>query len=107
MGMKKGQKQYGEAFHARVREMRSAGKTRRQIAEEMGVGYEVIEKMFKRKNRSDRQSEGAVKLPPKKRGRTRIKPLASEDEYKKRIKELEMENEVLKKFHEELRRRKK
>ena len=103
MGMKKGQKQYGDAFHVKVRGLREAGLTRRQIAEEMDVSYDVIEKMFKRQNRADRESAVSPQLK-KRRGRPRMKPMTTLEELQKRNKELEMENELLKKFHEELRR---
>lgn len=46
--MKKGQKQYGEAFKEKVRQLKEEGKTIRHIAEEMGVDYEVIKQMIKR-----------------------------------------------------------
>ena len=103
MGMNKGQKQYGEAFHLKVRELRKAGFTRRQISEEMNVKYEVIEQMFKRQNRDDRKS-ATIEIPKRHKGRPRTKPMTTMEELQKRNKELEMENELLKKFHEELRR---
>lgn len=103
MGMKRGQKQYGEAFHAKVRELKQAGLTRRHIAEEMNVEYEVIFEMLKRQNRTERKNAAGIHLA-KKSGRPRKKPMTTMEALQKRNKELEMENEVLKKFHEELRR---
>jgi transposase len=103
MGMKKGQKQYGEAFHLKVRKLRETGLTRRQISEEMNVEYDVIKEMFKRQNRDDRKRE-TNEVPKRRKGRPRVKPMTTLEELQKRNKELEMENELLKKFHEELRR---
>jgi transposase-like protein len=99
MGTKK---QYGKAFHEQVRFYRSEGRTQREIAELMNVGLAVIRKMVERQNRDDRH---ALDPPLKKKlGRPRVRPLTEKEEYERRIKELEMENEILKKFHEELRR---
>ncbi|NCC16884.1 MAG: helix-turn-helix domain-containing protein [Clostridia bacterium] len=73
--------------------MREAGKTRRQIAEELGLNKTQI------KNWVNRHNKGAVckgiGLTPKKRGR---KPAVTLQEYKYENKRLKMENELLRDF---------
>ena len=103
MGMKKGQKQYGRMFTERIFALKAEGLTHRQIAVELGIEYVVIKKAVERENKRQRKAN-AGEIPKFRRGRPRVKPMTTLEELQKRNKELEMENELLKKFHEELRR---
>jgi len=107
--MRKGQKrkQYGQEFHARVRQLRAEGKTRAEIAMEMDVDLQVIYKMYTRQNKLDREAGLGIIRSQHNSGRKRSRELTETETLKARIKQLEMENEVLKKLDEEQRRCKK
>lgn len=102
MGMKKGQKQYGQAFKDAIKKLIAEGLCHREIATELGVELKVIRKAVERENKKQRQINAGIL--PKKKGKSRITQMTSIEELQKRNKELEMENELLKKFREELRR---
>lgn len=76
--------------------MREAGKTCREIAEYLNLEKRQIETWVTRYNR--RQKELAAGIPPKKKGRTRKRPLNSTEEYEKEIARLQMENQLLRDF---------
>jgi len=76
----------------RIIEMREAGKTRQEIAEELGMKKEQIKGWVKRYNK--RKAEEAAGFP-KQRGR---KPAVTLAEYKYECKRLRMENELLRDF---------
>lgn len=103
MGMKKGQKQYGRIFTEKILELRTQGLCHSEIANELGVTWKIVRNAIWRE--TDRQRKlAAGELPKCNRGRPRTKPMTTMEELQKRNKELEMENELLKKYHEELRR---
>lgn len=81
--------------------MKEAGYTHKQIGEELGYNQEQIKQLVKR-NRKKQKKQLTVQ---KQRGRPRKKPLSTEDEYQKRIEQLEMENELLRSFLQEIGRR--
>jgi len=54
--MKKGQKQYGQEFRNMAVRYRAAGKTKREIAELMGVSFEVIKEMLKCERQAERRT---------------------------------------------------
>ena len=73
--------------------LREAGRTRQEIANELGLTKEQIKEWVKRYNRRQaEQEEGKV---PKVRGR---KPAVTLAEYKYENKRLQMENELLRNF---------
>ena len=76
--------------------MREAGKTRREIAEHLGLEKRQIETWITRYNR--RQKKIATGIPPKQKGRPRKRPLSSTEEYEKEIARLQMENQLLRDF---------
>ena len=76
--------------------MREAGKTRREIAEHLGLEKRQIETWVTRYNR--RQKELAAGIPPKQKGRPGQRPLNSAEEYEKEIARLQMENQLLRDF---------
>ena len=77
----------------KILEMRLAGKTRREIANELGLNKIQIKNWINRHNKeADCEESG---LPPKRRGR---KPAVTLQEYKYENKRLKMENELLRDF---------
>ena len=76
--------------------MREAGKTRREIAEQLGLEKRQIETWITRYNR--RQKKIAAGIPPRQKGRPRKRPLSSTEEYEKEIARLQMENQLLRDF---------
>ena len=75
-------------FESRIIEMREAGKTRQEIADELGLTKEQIKGWVKQHNRR-------LSALPKQRGR---KPAITLAEYKYENKRLQMENELLRDF---------
>ena len=72
--------------------LREAGKTRQEIADELGLTKAQIMEWVKRYNRRQKsEKEGRL---PRKKGRPRTRPLTAEEE----IKQLRMENELLRDF---------
>ena len=76
--------------------MREAGKTRREIAEHLGLEKRQIETWITRYNR--KQKKIATGIPPKQKGRPGKRPLSSTEEYEKEIARLQMENQLLRDF---------
>ena len=94
-------KHYWKEILPKVMEMKEAGYTHKQIGEELGYNQEQIKQLVKR-NRKKQKKQLTVQ---KQRGRPRKKPLSTEDEYQKRIEQLEMENDLLRSFLQEIGRR--
>jgi len=104
MGMKKGQKQYGKEFTVQVMIMHyHEGKSCREIADYFNLpNKKVIGNIIMREHaRQKREVKG---ITQKRKGRPRIKPLSTIEQLEAENKRLQMENDLLKKFHEELRR---
>ena len=82
-----------KVLEPKIMAMRAAGKTRREIANELGLKKIQIKSWINRHNKKvDRKEAG---LPPKRRGR---KPAVTLQEYKYENKRLKMENELLRDF---------
>jgi transposase len=82
-----------KALEPKILAMRTAGKTKREIAEQLGLNIIQIKNWVNRHNKeADREEAG---LPPKRRGR---KPAITLQEYKYENKRLKMENELLRDF---------
>jgi predicted transcriptional regulator len=82
-----------KGLEPRILAMRAAGKTRSEIADELGLNKIQIKNWINRHNKeADRKEAG---LPPKIRGR---KPAVTFQEYKYENKRLKMENELLRDF---------
>lgn len=96
-------KQYGKEILPIVLELEQQGYTHRMVAEELGYTREQIKGLVKQYHRRQR------KLPAVccQRSRPRKQPLSAEEEYKKRIGQLEMENELLRSFLQDGGRRRK
>ena len=87
-------KQYWKEVLPKALALETRGYTHRMVAEELGYTQKQIEKLIERYHRKQRK-EAPI---PAKHGRPRTRPISSEDEYKKRIEQLEMENELLRSF---------
>ena len=76
--------------------MREAGHTNREIADHLGVEKRQIECWVNRRNR--KRKKLAAGIPPKPKGRPRIRPLSTTEEYEREISRLRMENKLLRDF---------
>ena len=86
-----------EEYESEILQMREEGKTRREIAEHLGLTKRQIETWVTRYNR--KQEKIAAGIPPKPKGRPRKRPLSStEEEYENEIARLQMENQLLRDF---------
>ena len=87
-------KQYWKEILPRVLELKERGYTHRMIGDELGYTREQIKELVKRSHRQQRHTIQTLK----KRGRPRKQPISTEKEYQQRIKQLEMENDLLRSF---------
>ena len=85
-----------KAIEKKVFEMKEAGKTNREVAEEYGLTLEQIKNLVKRHNRAERVKEEGE--PPRKRGRPRKNDPTTDKAKDDEIKRLRMENELLRDF---------
>ena len=87
-------KQFGKEIIPRVLELKEQGYTRQMIGDELGYTEKQI------KNLLFRQRKSKLRIPsiPRKRGRPRKQPFSTQEEYQQRIKQLEMENDLLRSF---------
>ena len=76
--------------------MREEGMTRTQIAEELGLTWKQVDNWVTRYNK--RKAALVTGLPSKRKGRPRIRPMTTTEEYEKEIARLEMENKLLRDF---------
>ena len=83
-------------FEAEILEMREEGKTRREIADRLGLEKQQIKDWINRYNRRQRKQVAGIVTKPK--GRPRQRPLSSTEEYEKEITRLQMENQLLRDF---------
>ena len=87
-------KQYWKEILPRALELKEHGYTHRMIGDELGYTQEQIKELVKRYHRQQRHPIKALG----KRGRPRKRPMSTEEEYQQRIKQLEMENDLLRSF---------
>ena len=79
-----------------ILQLKEEGYSHREIGEMTGFTKEQIRGLIKRRNRMSRKSEeGYV---PKPKGRPRVRPITTEEELRKELKKLQMENELLRDF---------
>jgi len=93
-------RKYGDikARESEILELREAGKTRQEIADELGLKKEQIKEWAKRyKKRQAALEKGEIKLPNRK-GRPRKSPRTAEEEKEYELRQLRMENELLRNF---------
>ena len=88
-----------KAVEKEIYEMREAGKTRQEIAVELGLTKVQIKNLINRRNRTERKTEAGI--PPKRRGRPRKDSQIigkTEKEKDNEINQLKMENRLLRDF---------
>jgi hypothetical protein len=78
-----------------IQQMRENGRTRQEIADELGLEKEQIKNWVYRYNRRQREYPAAA---PKQKGRPRTRPLSEAEAMALRIKELEREVELYRAF---------
>lgn len=97
MAGKKGMKHFGDAIIEEVLQMKSEGKTNREISEHFGFKDKyVIKRLIKRYNAKQRKVK--MGIPLRKKGRPRKSKLQSPADKDQLIKQLTMENELLRSF---------
>jgi len=79
-----------------ILELKSQGRTHREIATEHGLELKQVKKFFERHNRRVRQIEAGI--TPRKQGRPSKGYKVAEQEKDYEIKRLKMENELLRDF---------
>ena len=88
-------RQYQKKQHLleQIRQMLASGMTQREVEEELGLtGYRPVHELLKRERRKE------IPCIPKTKGRPRTRALTTEDDYKKEISRLQMENKLLRDF---------
>ena len=79
-----------------ILQLKEEGYSHREIGEMIGFTKDEIRGLIKRRNRMTRKiEEGYV---PKPKGRPRVHPITPEEELRKELKKLQMENELLRDF---------
>lgn len=87
-------KHYWEGTLPKVLEMKERGYSHRMIGEELGYSLEQIKALVERYHKKQRHPIQVLQ----KRGRPRKRSLSTEESYQRRIKQLEMENDLLRSF---------
>ena len=91
-------KHYGVKIIAEVLKQKEEGKTHNEIGKKFGLSGKQVKKLVERYRRKQRiQQSGMVNIP-KRRGRPRIRPQTTHEEFAQRIKQLEMEVELYRSF---------
>ncbi len=99
--------QHIKQYEKEMIELKEAGLTKREIGERLGISFEQVKGVLKRKRR--REEKIAYGIMPKKKGRPRKDYTVSEDDKigemryilarkEAQIKSLEMENELMRDF---------
>jgi transposase len=83
-------------IEAEILEMKSQGKTKREIAEHFGLSKEQVKNLINRHNRAERKKEAGIL--PRRKGRPPKGYVLTEQEKDNEIKRLKMENELLRDF---------
>ena len=88
-------RQYQKKQHLlkQINEMLESGMTQQEIADELGLtGYRPVHELLKRERKK--------KIPgiPKPKGRPRVRPLTTKEDYEREIAKLMMENKLLRDF---------
>lgn len=87
-------KQFGKEIISQALDLKKQGYTRQMIGEELGYTKKQIKNLLYRQSKSN----SWILSIPKKCGRPRKRPITAEEEYLQRIKQLEMENKLLRSF---------
>ena len=94
-------KHYWKEILPKALELEQQGYTHRMVAEALGYTRQQIKELLKR----DRRNKQRMEVPFQKHGRPRTRPLTTQEEFTARIKQLEMENELLRSFLQAVGRR--
>ena len=87
-------KQFGKEMISQVLELKKQGYTRQMIGDELGYTKKQINNLLYRQSNNN----SWILSIHKKCGRPRKRPISMEEEYQQRIKQLEMENDLLRSF---------
>ena len=87
-------KQFGKEIISQALDLKKQGYTRQMIGEELGYTKKQIKNLLYRQSKSN----SWILSIPKKCGRPRKRSITAEEEYLQRIKQLEMENKLLRSF---------
>lgn len=96
MGNRKGQKQYSESIKEQIRKEYNEGASQRSLNKKYGISRYTIQSWC-----GLRSEVNLRKIAPLKKGRPTNKP----EDLDKKVKRLEMENELLRNFLQELERK--
>lgn len=97
MGTKKGRKHFGKTIIDEVLRLRDEGKSHREISEYFGLeSKDVIKKLLERHRKKERLIEAG--LIPRKKGRPRKHEIQGEKFKDNKIKQLQMQNQLLRSF---------
>ena len=96
MGNRKGQKQYSESIKEQIRKEYNEGASQRSLNKKYGISRYTIQSWC-----GLRSEVNLRQVAPLKRGRPTNKP----EDLEKKVKRLEMENELLRNFLQELERK--
>lgn len=96
MGNRKGQKQYSESIKAQIRKEYKEGASQLSLNKKYGISRYTIQSWC-----GLRSEVNLRKIAPLKKGRPTNKP----EDLEKKVKRLEMENELLRNFLQELERK--
>ena len=96
MGNRKGQKQYCESIKEQIRKEYNEGASQRSLSKNYGISRYTIQSWC-----GLRSEVNLRKIAPLKKGRPTNKP----EDLEKKVKRLEMENELLRNFLQELERK--
>lgn len=96
MGNRKGQKHYPNEIKEKIREEYAKGKSTHELEREYGISRHSVASWCGLRAKVNEQH-----LHPKKRGRPSAKP----EDLESKVRRLEMENELLRNFLQELERK--
>ena len=96
MGNRKGQKQYSESIKEQIRKEYNEGASQRSLNKKYGISRYTIQSWC-----GLRSEVNLRKIAPLKKGRPTNRP----EDLEKKVKRLEMENELLRNFLQELERK--
>lgn len=96
MGNRKGQKQYCESMKEQIRKEYNEGASQRSLSKNYGISRYTIQSWC-----GLRSEVNLRKIAPLKKGRPTNRP----EDLEKKVKRLEMENELLRNFLQELERK--
>ena len=90
-------------YEPEILQLKEEGYSYREIGEMLGFTKDEIRGLIKRRNRTLRKTETG--FVPRRRGRPRVRPLTTEEELRKELERLQMENELLRDFLSEIERK--